>query len=379
MKKKESTSRVTTESTTESVKSSSKITTKPSTSINITNESFRNLTAGAIAGAVSRTVVSPLERLKIIYQTQATFSEKRKYTGLISSLAKMFREEGFINGFFRGNTVNVIRVIPYVGTQFLCFEEYKKLLFHFRGAGGGNNDDEGPKTAFSNLKTTDRQRNIHSGKSPPTTAKGSKSSTMNPSTTVLAPHEKFLIGSASGVTSVIVTYPLDLVRGRLTTQGAVSSTQYKGIFDCFYQILRKDGIPGLYKGMRPNLVGIIPYVGVNYLTYETIKENLPSDYASPIGYAIAGGVAGCTGQSVAYPFDLLRRRFQMEGTLQSGKYSGVTQAVSHIVKNEGIFALYNGFGPNFIKTWPTVMIMFTLVDTLKSSNVFNSLFGITVE
>ena len=97
------------------------------------NESLRNLCAGAIAGAVSRTLVSPLERLKILYQTQLMFDStssspslvrqsNQKYQGIFSALSKMLKEEGFINGFFRGNTVNVIRVIPYIGTQFVWYE-----------------------------------------------------------------------------------------------------------------------------------------------------------------------------------------------------------------------------------------------------------------
>ena len=66
--------------------------------------------AGGIAGATSRTVVSPLERLKIIYQVQS--AGEASYQGIGASLAKMYREEGW-RGMFKGNGINCVRIVPY--------------------------------------------------------------------------------------------------------------------------------------------------------------------------------------------------------------------------------------------------------------------------
>lgn len=85
-------------------------------------------TAGALAGAASRTVVSPLERLKIILQVQGPSPQ---YKGVLPSLVKMWKEEGFRGecglelsrqteadelglgqGYMRGNGVNVLRILP---------------------------------------------------------------------------------------------------------------------------------------------------------------------------------------------------------------------------------------------------------------------------
>ncbi|KAF3923430.1 Mitoferrin [Orbilia brochopaga] len=80
--------------------------------------------AGGIAGAVSRTVVSPLERLKILYQVQGTGGAS--YTGIGTSLLKMWKEEGW-RGFMRGNGTNCVRIVPYSAVQFSSYTVYKRV------------------------------------------------------------------------------------------------------------------------------------------------------------------------------------------------------------------------------------------------------------
>ena len=80
-----------------------------------------------MAGAVSRTSVSPLERMKILYQLQVeTVKQERKFQGIFASLWKIGKEEG-ARGYFKGNGTNVMRIIPYVAVQFAAYEEYKKV------------------------------------------------------------------------------------------------------------------------------------------------------------------------------------------------------------------------------------------------------------
>lgn len=81
--------------------------------------------AGGVAGAVSRTVVSPLERLKILLQVQTAGREEYKM-GIHKALAKMWREEGF-KGFMAGNGTNCIRIVPYSAVQFGSYSFYKRV------------------------------------------------------------------------------------------------------------------------------------------------------------------------------------------------------------------------------------------------------------
>lgn len=86
---------------------------------------FAAFLAGGMAGAVSRTVVSPLERLKILFQVQSAGRTEYKLP-VGKGLMKMWRDEGW-RGFMRGNGANCIRIIPYSAVQFSSFNFYKKV------------------------------------------------------------------------------------------------------------------------------------------------------------------------------------------------------------------------------------------------------------
>lgn len=81
--------------------------------------------AGGVAGAVSRTIVSPLERLKILLQVQSVGRTEYRLS-IWKALVKMGREEGW-RGFMRGNGTNCIRIIPYSAVQFGSYNFYKQV------------------------------------------------------------------------------------------------------------------------------------------------------------------------------------------------------------------------------------------------------------
>ncbi|KAJ2094022.1 hypothetical protein GGI16_005688, partial [Coemansia sp. S142-1] len=130
---------------------------------------LKHLMAGGISGAVSRTVVSPLERMKILFQIQSKGAGS-SYNGVVGTLAKIWREEG-IAGYMRGNGTNVVRIVPYSAVQFATYEQLKKLL-------------------------------IEEGK------------------TELDTPRRLTAGAGAGIASVAATYPLDIVRTRISVQTA---------------------------------------------------------------------------------------------------------------------------------------------------------------
>jgi solute carrier family 25 phosphate transporter 23/24/25/41 len=288
------------------------------------SDSIKPLVAGGIAGIVSRTAVSPLERLKILQQVQHVTGHDKipKYTSQYQALTRILREEG-VQGFFKGNGANCIRVFPYTGLQFLSMDI---------------------------LSSYAKQ---HSGKN------------------TLTPIEKQFVGGLAGVISVLGTYPMDTARGRLTAQGgALEAKNYTGLFDAMIKMYRAEGIRSLYYGLTPTLLGIYPYVALNYLSFETIKEWAPTNESGKPSFAwkcFAAGVAGVSGQTVAYPLDLLRRRFQLQSAPGNPmpaekRYKSVPHAFRTIIANEGVKGLFKGFVPNFIKTFPTITIMFLTHD-----------------
>lgn len=93
---------------------------------------FAAFLAGGMAGAVSRTVVSPLERLKILFQIQSVGRTEYKMP-VGKGLMKMWRDEGW-RGLMRGNGANCIRIIPYSAVQFSSYNFYKKVSRPIQGS-----------------------------------------------------------------------------------------------------------------------------------------------------------------------------------------------------------------------------------------------------
>mgnify|MGYP005840960781 CR=1 FL=1 len=84
----------------------------------------RNILAGGIAGMVAKSVVAPLERIKILYQVSAERFVLRE----VPTVAKhIIQREGF-TALWRGNTATMLRVFPYSGIQFMVFDRCKTYL-----------------------------------------------------------------------------------------------------------------------------------------------------------------------------------------------------------------------------------------------------------
>lgn len=271
--------------------------------------------AGGVAGAVSRTVVSPLERLKILFQVQSVGRNEYKMS-VHKALAKMWRDEGW-RGFMAGNGTNCIRIVPYSAVQFGAYNVYKRFFEDTPGS-------------------------------------------------PLGAYQRLLCGGLAGITSVTFTYPLDIVRTRLSIQSASFETLKKakgeklpgmwGVLKAMYK--NEGGFFALYRGIVPTVAGVAPYVGLNFMVYEIARKQFtPEGQADPsaIGKLGAGAVSGAVAQTCTYPFDVLRRRFQINTMSGMGyQYSGIWDAITNIVKHEGVRGLYKGIVPNLLKVAPSM-------------------------
>ncbi|KAI0502845.1 solute carrier family 25 member 42 [Xylaria bambusicola] len=272
--------------------------------------------AGGVAGAVSRTVVSPLERLKILLQVQsAGHSEYKLSVG--KALGKMWKEEGW-RGFMRGNGTNCIRIVPYSAVQFGSYNLYRRQFFE-REPG-----------------------------------------------TIMGPLERLVCGGIAGITSVFFTYPLDIVRTRLSIQtasfaalGEVPKDKLPGMWSTMGTMYRSEGgIGALYRGIIPTVAGVAPYVGLNFMTYEFVRKYLTPEgeqHPSAARKLLAGAVSGAVAQTCTYPFDVLRRRFQINTMSGMGyQYKSIGDAIRVIVAQEGVRGLYKGLVPNLLKVAPSM-------------------------
>lgn len=118
------------------------------------------------------------------------------------------------------------------------------------------------------------------------------------------------------------------------------------------------GVSALYRGIIPTVAGVAPYVGLNFMVYESVRKYLTPEgdkNPSTMRKLLAGAISGAVAQTCTYPFDVLRRRFQINTMSGMGyQYKSITDAVRVIVGQEGVRGLYKGIAPNLLKVAPSM-------------------------
>lgn len=276
-----------------------------------------SLIAGAAAGALAKTTIAPLDRTKINFQINKDIPYS--FRAAMNFLVQTYQREGFF-ALWRGNSATMARIIPYAAIQFTSHEQYKKLL----------NVD---KTHNTNLR-------------------------------------QFIAGSLAGVTSQSLTYPLDLARARMAVTDRYSG--YTTLRQVFIKIWLEEGARTFYRGYLATILGVIPYAGTSFFTYETLKKKYfeATGNRKPNGLiSLAfGALAGVAGQTSSYPLDIVRRRMQTMGIMQnkSNQYSSIYSTLVKIYREEGIKSgFFKGLSMNWIKGPIAVGISFSTYDYIK--------------
>ena len=291
---------------------------------------LKTFLAGGLAGMCAKSSTAPLDRLKILLQAQ--HRHYRSY-GVFSGFVAIFKQEG-LRGYYKGNGAMMLRIFPYAAIQFASYEQYKRLL-----------------KPFFNQKT-------HTS--------------------------KLVAGSLTGVTAVFFTYPLDMVRARLAYQ--VHEQRYRSILHTLTSIPKQEGgLIALYRGFSPAIIGMIPYAGTAFYTYEvfksfamdnpllrpyTTKKSLDGSGTTVLNIPanlFVGGMAGACSQSVSYPFDVSRRRMQLEGMISENPvHRNVFSTLSYVYRTHGVRrGLFRGISINFYRAVPQVAVSFSVYELLK--------------
>ncbi|XP_036751634.2 mitochondrial adenyl nucleotide antiporter SLC25A23 isoform X1 [Manis pentadactyla] len=282
----------------------------------LTGTWWRQLVAGAAAGAVSRTGTAPLDRLKVFMQVHASNTNR---LNILGGLRSMIREGG-VRALWRGNGINVLKIAPESAIKFMAYEQIKRAI---RG----------------------QQETLHV-------------------------QERFVAGSLAGATAQTIIYPMEVLKTRLTLR---RTGQYKGLLDCARQILQREGPRAFYRGYLPNVLGIIPYAGIDLAVYETLKnrwlQQYSHDSADPgiLVLLACGTVSSTCGQIASYPLALVRTRMQAQASIEGAPQLSMLGLLRHILSQEGMRGLYRGIAPNFMKVIPAVSISYVVYENMKQA------------
>ncbi|GMP45988.1 hypothetical protein CsSME_00014312 [Camellia sinensis var. sinensis] len=278
----------------------------------------KHLWAGAVAAMVSRTFVAPLERLKLEYIVRG---EQKNLFELIKAIAA---SQG-LRGFWKGNLVNILRTAPFKAINFYAYDTYRKRLLKFSG----------------NEETTN--------------------------------FERFIAGASAGITATVLCLPLDTIRTKLVAPGGEA---LGGVIGAFRHAIQTEGFFSLYKGLVPSIISMAPSGAVFYGVYDILKsaylhspdgrkriqnmkqqgEELNALDQLELGTVrtlLHGAIAGACAEAATYPFEVVRRRLQLQG--KATKLSALATCVN-IVEQGGFPALYAGLFPSLLQVCRDVVV-----------------------
>ncbi|OAV85951.1 hypothetical protein PTTG_00085 [Puccinia triticina 1-1 BBBD Race 1] len=289
--------------------------------------------AGGIAGCLAKTLVSPLDRVKILFQTGNP--DYAKYSG---SLGGVFRAIGAIwiqsgiRGLVQGHSATLFRIFPYAGIKFMSYDILHKSLM--------------PDV---NAETAGR---------------------------------RFMAGALSGVMAVFVTYPLEIVRVRTAIQIRKSGAEVVRVRDVARSLyLEHPSAPSkwdtkfferfpvtkFYRGFAPTICGMVPYAGTSFLVWGTLQSRLPSHLPSTIRDSVVvnllcGSIAGMAAQTVSYPLEIIRRKMQVGGPMS---HRTIAQTAHLIFNTQGFRGFFVGLSIGYLKVIPMTAISFVTWSKLK--------------
>ncbi|KAL2208668.1 mitochondrial carrier protein LEU5 [Sarocladium strictum] len=335
---------------------------------------WRSGVAGGIAGCAAKTVVAPLDRVKILFQ--ASSPQFAKYTGSWFGVASAMRDihshEGVL-GLYRGHSATLLRIFPYAGIKFLAYEQIRSVLIP-------------AKEYETSLR-------------------------------------RLVSGGLAGVTSVFFTYPLEVIRVRLAFEtkrdGRSSlSSICKQIYNetpvartstsntnsaalpkapaavsaaaettaaTVQAVAPKTGLINFYRGFTPTILGMVPYAGISFLTHDTVSDmlrnpsiaqytTLPRTSKHPEGKPAAlrswaelcaGGLAGLVSQSASYPLEVIRRRMQVGGAVGDGHRLRLGETARMIMREKGPSGFFVGLTIGYVKVIPLAAVSFYTYERMK--------------
>ncbi|KAJ7487436.1 mitochondrial carrier domain-containing protein [Mycena galericulata] len=268
-------------------------------------DSIKSFIAGGFGGVSAVLVGHPFDLTKTRLQT----APAGVYTGAIDVVKKTVAKDG-ISGLYRGMVPPLLGVTPIFAISFWAYDASKKLIL---------------------------------------------ASTPNRTSDVLSVPELAAAGFLSAVPTTLVTAPVERAKVLLQVQGQGGSEhKYKGVFDVMKHLYREGGLKSIFRGSGATLARDGPGSAAYFAAYEVTKKALTPAGSSPSelnlsAIILAGGTAGVAMWSLAIPPEVLKSRLQSAPT---GTYSGFMDCARKTIAQDGVGALWKGFGPAMGRAFP---------------------------
>lgn len=181
--------------------------------------------AGGFAGLTNSFLSGPIEHIRIRLQTQP-HGANRLYNGPIDCIRKLAAHEGVLRGVYRGQMVTYFREIQAYGVWFLSFEY---------------------------MMNQDAKRNNVKREDIPSWKVG-------------------LYGGVAGEFLWLGSYPFDVVKSKMQSDGFGSQRKFSSMTDCFRKTMAAEGFGGFWKGIGPTLLRAMPVSAGTFIVYVLIPN-----------------------------------------------------------------------------------------------------------
>eukprot|EP01129_Flabellula_baltica_P009795 TRINITY_DN4066_c0_g1_i1.p1 TRINITY_DN4066_c0_g1~~TRINITY_DN4066_c0_g1_i1.p1 ORF type:complete len:325 (-),score=72.15 TRINITY_DN4066_c0_g1_i1:52-945(-) len=275
---------------------------------------------GSLGAMNGGAVGHPFDLLKVRLQIQGEGGGRKM--GMLSMSKLIWADEGF-KGFFRGLSASLIRQAVYSGIRFGSYDVLKKLF--------GETEDK-PLPLYAKIPAA-----------------------------VIA-----------GSVGAFIGNPADLAMVRMQADGKLPLDQrrnYKNAFDALIRVVKEEGVLTLWRGVNATVTRAIFITIGQIAAYDQIKEqllrtsffedNVITHFTASIGAAFCASV-------LSNPLDVIKTRLmnmKSEGGVRA--YNGFMDCLLKTVKSEGLFALYKGFIPTFVRQSPYVIVTWITIEQLK--------------
>ena len=275
--------------------------------------------SGMTSAFFSRVACSPFERVVILKQIgqvqQYESHNKRNHT--LRLLWNIRKKEG-LHGIFKGNAMNFIKNVPLVAIEFFCYDKVTSLL-----------------SSYNTSKSNELLISL-------------------------------IAGGFAGAVAYSTVYPIDFTRVMVCVNHIPNQVPLHKLMVYLY---KKHGLFSFFRGLNITLVGIIPFCGFKFFSYEVYTSKLKTfkevEKLSMMENMVCGLFAGLTGASVNYPLDVIRRRRQTQIIKNKTKNFSYKNMINYIYKKHGVYGFVKGITGMYWKVGSATAVAFMLNEQIK--------------
>eukprot|EP01084_Bolivina_argentea_P245631 411187_1 len=299
---------------------------------------LRELASSGATNAIASFCLNPMDVTKVRMQTESALSSStpRIYKTFTGTAIRILREEGILGLWLPGMVPSMIRELSYGSLRMGLYTPIRSFFMQSLNM-NKNGDDIGLTLKILSGLTTGA------------------------------------IGSAIFTPTDIIKIRFQQEAGRINSDGIYITgsrkghpPQYKHTIDALYSIYNKHGFAGLYKGCTPTVVRAALITAGQLSTYDhtkyTIKKHGLMDEGVPL-HIVASLVSGFAATTACAPADLVKTRIMCDPYKEL--YKNPVDCAIKTVRYDGLFALFRGWVPSYVRVGPHFIIAFPLLEQMR--------------